>query len=308
MKLDGKSIHALLLAGMLALALGLVGCSDDDTTATTNSANARDQATLDAAADDAATASGISSFDALMESDAEEAGNAGSSATSSSGQESQPSYALSVNPDASAAISASNALKRAMAKFGRSAGILQMANSGANYATASTNVNATETCTSGGSVTVSGTVTVTTPDDSSASSGTITISILDLNIAFNGCDEGVYVTWGQLRMNTDDTLVYTIITDSSGNAQDIDLNTTFDEYVDGGLAILRNLDNAAWNFTLAWSLNGTLSGSVLNGNESVNVTETFTVVDNTTGDGWTCTSTIDEVVEIDNAAITCTPT
>lgn len=293
----------LMLAGFLALVLVAAGCEDDESSDSGASSASRSDTELTALADEAAADSGINSFNEITEANASEVGDAGASGSGASGQDSEPTFTgLQAAPGAAPAATAARALANALSAAGRAGGWLERAGSGVNAVTVTETIDDEGDCPSSGTVTVTGTVTTTGPDNSASTSGTVTVTIDDLDIIFEACSDGATQFWGQLRLNSGDSLAYAL----SEAEDDITIDFTFDEYLDAGLVVLEVSTDDAYNFTLRESLVGSLAGSFHTGYDTVDLTATLTIVDNTTGDGYSCTATATSVDEIETVDYTCT--
>ena len=267
-----------------------------------SSSNARSDALLRGLADSAAVDSKIASFALLTNTTAGETGEVSSDATTSALEDPNAGF-LSIDANTTSAAIAATALGKAISSIGNAAAVLQRFGVGPNAATTSQNVSSTFACVSGGTVTIFGTVIETAPDDPNATSGTITVIIENLDISFSACDDGSYTLWGQIRQNTDDSVVFNISADGSSQSSAI----SFDEYLDGGMVVRRN--SMAWNFTLRETVLGLVvisrSGatSIV---DSVNVTVTSTLVNNETGAIFSCISTVTSEAELNDPTVTCT--
>ena len=269
-----------------------------------SSSNARSDALLREFANDAAVDSGIASFALLTITTADETSEVSSDATTSALLASNAGF-LSIDANATPATIAATALGNAMSSIGNAGAVLRRFGVGPNAATESQNVSGTFACVSGGTVTLSGTITEATPDDPDATSGTITDRIENLDISFSACDDGSYTLWGQIRQNTDDTVAFNISADGSSGS----FNISFDEYLDGGMVVRRNSDLMAWNFTLREIVLGIIVLSISDAGstvDSVNVTVTSTQVNNETGAIFSCNSIVTSEAELNNPTVTCT--
>lgn len=300
MKLNQKSIHALLLAGMLAFAFALAGCSDSSSTTTYDSTGAANQA---------ATDSGITSFDAMTESDAATLGNAASGATDASGQNSSDtSVSLTLNPGSDVAAQAGRRIGTALARMAKSSRLMGRLGLGANALTESVTIDETVSCAVSGSVTVTGTISATIPDSAqnatsnSDLAGTWGYTYSDVTIDFDACDDGGgYTFWGQLVWNVNNTFVVDIDDDVTVFTFDF----TFDEDINSGWAVTDGTNS--YNFTLLSTIDGTFFFDILtNTISNIDITFTLTVADLTSDLTYSCTATITSEAEFDNPTITCT--
>lgn len=291
-----KSIYMAFLAGMFVFTLGLAGC-EGDSGSSDNTSNARSQAELQAIADQAAIDSGLSGFTSITTANADTVGDDTTGATSESG-ENPDTFFLKLSPDAADSLSSSEKLRTAVAAVSKAGGLFAMIDPGANHATSSTPVNTTLDCSglgvvpagSANSVTVTGTVNITSPD-SADGTGDFHISIQNLNMAFTSCIVGTNTIWGELLWNTDDTL----------SATSTSFSYRFDEFLDGGFVLQDNFTLERWNFTLVSSLLGSWTINS-DGTQVVDVTVTVTVND------ITCVAKVDNFTDLffANYTYTCT--
>ena len=250
-----KFIRVMVILGVFASLSILAGCGGEDPT--TNAANARSDADLQALADQAAASSGITNWNTV---DATNAGALGENMVDSA-----ESIGSNADPNGNMLMAAGNTLvknlqSRLNNRFQRSASF--------NAVTESYPVNQTYSCGLSGNTVVNGVIVLDYV--LGQTSGHLNMSVDNMSFAFNGCKESgaTYTIWGELLLNLDDNISYSV------NGSNINGTFTLDEYLDGGLAVSDGTNN--YNFIYSFSAVG--GGTGVNSTlTSVDVTVTMRV-------------------------------
>lgn len=169
-------------------------------------------------------------------------------------------------------------------------------------ATQTITISGTYNCLGGGTVTGTGSVTVTS--EGTQTSGTYTLSINNVEFQFNGCKDASFApfweVYGSVRINADESF-----SASQTSASSVSGRFAFDDYLDGGLAINESDTNyyrllfrftqlGAISFTVdtntgnLTSASGTINVTMRVNNVSCEANVTITGIDTATG-SYSCT-------------------